>query len=299
MGGLLQSDQEHRQRSPCRAMPVELATDPECSLEALQARFASEAPAVEFIEGDAEAPVLAVLSQKDVGCVILDVSSGRIHGWSSHGGHSRLHKQMEGAGFCLTRGEAPVTSWHVKQVRGGTDPMASCSIQLESADASQATMMLTLHPFVRIEVSVPFGEEEATPVTVQGSFSFVCGAANPRGDGTGPVKLQGLQGQAFMDLTDPDPESKQDMAEQLNCRPGMHRSYTWQPRPNKQTLTMNLQDGPDALILKVHSGLAQMDVRGDPDSERWPNFVTFDFATQEPILTTEAWSTHIELKSRY
>lgn len=75
-------------------MPVELVSDPEGSLEALQARWGSAAPAVEFIAGDEHTPVLAVLSQKDLGCVLLDVRTARVHGWTSHGGHNRLHKQM-------------------------------------------------------------------------------------------------------------------------------------------------------------------------------------------------------------
>eukprot|EP00658_Telonema_sp_P-2_P072327 TRINITY_DN6147_c0_g1_i4.p1 TRINITY_DN6147_c0_g1~~TRINITY_DN6147_c0_g1_i4.p1 ORF type:complete len:241 (-),score=37.16 TRINITY_DN6147_c0_g1_i4:421-1143(-) len=240
---------------------------------------------------------MAQLNHKDIGELHLDVQSATLCSWESHGGYHRLRNDQV-SGFSITDAaeqDCP-TSWRVADVQGGTDPAAPCSVTLESTGDRTAKMTLSLFPFARMELEV----SEGLPLQVSATLSLATGTASSRPDSEGPVRIAGLTGQQFMDMSEPDPEMVADDANQLNCRPGTTREYHWEPRgTKKQDLTLNLDDGPDTMLVRAHCSLPKLVLDCASDSNRWPEWVRLTFATSEPVNTTEPWTSYLEFKSRY
>jgi len=268
------------------------------STETLQDQYEHCAPAVEFEDNDAGRTV-AVLTHKDLGKIAIDVGSCLLTTWQSNSGYPKLRDQLA-SGFQFAGHEA--LSWRVAAVEGCTDPEAPCSITLEAVlgenaeESHQTTCTLTLggdfrSPFIRMQLSVQRNEAAGPVPGVQMVLSFrTAGTARSEG----PVKLMGMQNQEFVNLSEPAPALK-DTAEQWQIKPAASREYHYQPRGNKKFFTLNLDDGPDSMIVRAARELNTVRVLADPDSDRWPDFVNLELEG----AMNEQLSTYVEIKSRY
>jgi len=265
----------------------------------LEEQFETCAPAVEFADGE-NGQTLALLQHKDLGKIAIDCNTCMFTSWQSSSNYPKLRQEAaNGFQFCGHE----VLSWQVVGAEGGTDPEAPCSVTLESflgevpEESHKVVCTVTLggdfrSPFIKVQLSVESNEAAGPVPSVKMVLGFrTAGAARSEG----PVKILGMQNQEFIDLSEPA-EPVKDEAEQWSIRPAAAREYHYQPvRANKKFFTLNLDDGPDSMIVRAARELNTVRVRADAESERWPNYVDLEL---EGALNDQL-STYVEIKSRY